>query len=334
MLDKNAMLDAHVQFELGQWTADQLTQTLTEEVSELFKWLETVQVNQAINRSRVDSLVQRYVSEAPVSDELLQLVEQSVLAVHSAALEDGTQMSDLLGREDYARLVKTAIGMKGIRDAITNQITTSEVYSQLIAHVLYRGIKTYLSSESVFARRVPGASSLMRFGQGALSSAAPNLEKSIDKQLTAFVNANIQDSVRESKRYIDDVLDEELLSQVADEVWKVNSGATVADVAGLISAESIAEATESGRGVWLHLQTSPLISGLIASVVDDFLARHGSRSVADLLSEVGLGEGWVVQELSDLAEPVFVRAVEDGYLEERIRARLAAFYESYDPSAA
>ena len=224
--------------------------------------------------------------------------------------------------------------MKAVRAAVTDQITTSEVYSQLIAHVLYRGIKKYLSTESLVVRRVPGASSLMRMGQGALSSAAPNLEKNIDKQLTAFVNANIQDSVRESKRYIDDVLDEELLSQVADEVWNVNSGASVADVAGLVSAESILELNESGRDIWLHLRTAPFFLEVIGSVVDDFLARHGSRSVMDVLADVGITEAWVVDQQADVVEPLFVRAAEDGYLEERIRARLSAFYESYDPSDA
>lgn len=334
MLDRDAMLDAHVQFELERWSGDRLSQTLEEEVSALARWLEVVQVDQLIPRARLDSVIRRYVCEVPLSDELLRIVEQALLAAHSTALEDDTNLSELLRRDDYDRLVQTAIGMKALRDAITNQITTSEVYSQLIAHVLYRGIKTYLSSESLIARRVPGASSLMRLGQGAISSAAPNLEKSIDKQLTAFVNANIQDSVRESKRYIDAVLDEELLSQVADEVWNVNSGSTVADAAGLVSVESILELNESGRDIWLHLRTAPLFLDRIGSVVDDFLSRHGSRSVMDVLADVGITEAWVVEQLGDVVEPVLARAANDGYMEERIRARLEAFYESYDPSSA
>ena len=167
-----------------------------------------------------------------------------------------------------------------------------------------------------------------------MNSAVPNLEKSIDKQLTAFVNANIQDSIRESKRYLDHVLDEQVLLQGADEVWNVNSGETVADAAGLVSPESISEFSETVRDVWLHLRTTPFVVDLIGSVMDDFLARHGSRSVGEVLADVGITEAWVVEQLGDVVEPVFAMAAEDGYLEGRIRARLEAFYESYDPYGA
>jgi hypothetical protein len=334
MLDKDAMLEAHVQFELDRWGGDQLAQTLAEEVTALSTWLRTVQLDQVVTSERLDYFIQRYVCEAPVTDELLAMLQRALIAGHSATLADDATVSDLIRRADYDQIVGTAIEMEAIRDAVTNQITTSEVYSQLIAHVLYRGIKKYLSSENLIARRLPGASSLMRLGQNAISSAAPNLEQNIDKQLTAFVSANIQDSIRESKRYLDDVLDEELLSQVADEVWDVNSAATVADAAGLASVESISELSESAREIWLHLRTTSFFKGLVRSVADDFLVQYGSRSVMDVLADLGITEDWIANSLGDVAEPVILRAVADGYLEARIRNSLEAFYESYDASSA
>ncbi len=120
--------------------------------------------------------------------------------------------------------------MDGLRKAATTQIATSEVYSRLLSHVIYQGIKNYLQSENTITRKVPGASTLMRIGQNAINTAAPKLEKTIDRQLTAFVNANIQDSIRESKRYLDKVLDQELMVEVADEVWDTNAKSTVADL--------------------------------------------------------------------------------------------------------
>lgn len=330
MLENDAMLEAHVRFELEQWSGDRLSEALAEEIAALVKWLDSVRIGDVLDRERVDRAVQHYMCEAPVNDEAVAMVEQAVIAVHAAALEDDTKLSDLLRRDDYDQLVQAAIGMKSIRDAVTNQVTSSEVYSHLIAHVMYRGIKAYASSENIVARKVPGASSLMRFGQGALSSAAPNLEKSVDKQLTAFVSANIKESIRESKRYLDEVLDEEVLSQIADEVWSVNAGATVSDAAGLVSTETISELDECIREIWLNLRAAPILSELVGSVVDDFIARHGSQSVMEVLNQVGISEEWIVEQSRELVEPLFVRAAEDGYLEGRIRARLAAFYDSYD----
>ena len=95
MLDEETMLDAHVQFELDQWTGDRLPQTLAEEVSALARWLEVVQVDHLIPRARLDSVIQRYVCEVPLSDELLVMVEQVVVAAHSAVLNDGTKLDGM-----------------------------------------------------------------------------------------------------------------------------------------------------------------------------------------------------------------------------------------------
>ena len=42
--------------------------------------------------------------------------------------------------------------------------------------MLYRGVKDYVLTENVLARRIPGASSIVRFGQRGLNTAAPGLE--------------------------------------------------------------------------------------------------------------------------------------------------------------
>lgn len=324
-MPNEAMLEAHVQFEVAAWT-DDLTGTLQTEIAELFGWLEAVPIGEAVTTENMLAAV----DGLPVTDETFETVAHAIRSVHESALDDETTLADLVRREDYDRIAESVIGMTGVQEAAIDQVTSSEVYSQLIAHVLYHGIKNYAMTESPVVRRLPGASSLMRFGQSAMDTAAPNLSKGIDRQLTAFVNANIQDTLRESRDYLSSAVDEEVMKQVADEIWDSNADATVSRAAALLPTETLNEIAEIARGAWEHLRTTSEFRRQLEAVVEDFLSRNADRTVADLLVEAGVTQAYVVEQ----AEPWMSRAAQDGYLEARIRARLEAFYTSYRPRKA
>jgi hypothetical protein len=324
MPDNEAMLTAHVQFELNQWSGEQLAITLAEEIAALFRWLDSVELEEVVDRSQVQEFFSRFVSQAEVPDEMIDDVSEVIRSIHEAALQDQTPIRDLIRKHDFDRLADAAIGMQDARAAITNQVTNSEVYSRLIAHVLYQGIKNYLIADGGIARRVPGASSLMKLGKGALTTAAPNFEKSVDRQLTAFVNANIQDSIRESRTYLDSALDAELLGTVADEVWEQNADATIADAAALLSAGSLADFVESGRNTWFHLRSTSAFQEISTRVIDDFFSRHGDRSIAAIFADSGITTDELADLISKYASPGVARAVDDGNFEERIRNRLSS----------
>jgi hypothetical protein len=325
----DAMLAAHIRFELDRWTGDALAESVAGEVAAAFLWLERVRLDDIMETQEAVAWVDRFVFEAPLSDETIALVGDAVRAVHATALADRTTVGEIVSRSVFDRYAGTVIGMTGLRQAVIDQITTSEVYSQLISHVLYQGIKNYLLSESVFARRVPGASSLMRLGQSALSSAAPDLGKSIDRQLTSFVNANISESIRESRRYLDTVVDDEVLWSVAGEVRDSNADSTVANAAELVPAESLDEFVASGVAAWLHVRGTPFLREATTSLVAELLARAGDRPIAELLGEAGLTPERVTDQICEGLAPIIERAAADGFLEQRIRAQLEPFYSSY-----
>lgn len=326
MPDLEAMLDAHVRFELNRWAAARLAGSVTEEVAAAFEWLADVTLADLAPAGDVVDRLQR-LREVEITDSVIETVTDAVVSVRAAAATDDRALDEIVPREVFDEYVTLVVGMHETRRALIEQVTTSDVYSELIAHVLYHGIKNYLLSESPLARRVPGASSLMRLGQNALSSTG--LDKGIDRQLTAFVNANISDSIRDSRDYLDTALDEELLRQVAAELWSANASATVGDAVRLISDDTAAGFVAAGRGLVAALRDSPSLWAMTEQAVDDFYAEHGARPVADLIAEAGVTEPEIADLVTQWAAPVVARAMADGYLERRVRARLAPFYESY-----
>ena len=106
-------------------------------------------------------------------------------------------------------------------------------------------------------------------------------------------------------------------------------GASSAPDAGLVPEESIDELIASGREAWLHIRTTKIFRGVIKTVVDDLLTANGTRTIAELLDDAGISEKFATQVVTDVLKPFIERAVEDGHIEARIRARLEAFYASY-----
>ena len=302
------MFEAHVQFELDQWPA-----SVTDEVQAAFAWLSTVRAGDVLTPETVLGVIDGW----PGPDVA------GVQQIHEAALQDQTRISDLVRRSDYDRLAREVMGLGDVQEAAIDQVTTSEVYAELITHVLYHGIKNYVMTESPVAK-VPGASAFMKFGQNAMDRGAPKLSKGIDRQLMAFVNANIQDSLRESRTYLTSVVDESAMSEVAGEIWNRNAEVTVSEVAGLIPQEIAMALAGIALDMWDHLRDTVAFRDQVSRWLDD----NAHRSVADLLADAGVTPDQVVLAL----DPWLTRAVEDSYLEARIRARLQPFYESFKPA--
>lgn len=304
------MLEAHIAFEVAAWT-ESLTETLSAQTNVVFEWLDGVTLGSVFSEADLDALIDAIV----IPD-----VSASVMAVRWWALNDQTPIDELMDREDYDRAARAVASLSDLQEEVVEQITTSKVYGNLISHVLFNGIRTYVMTESPIAR-VPGASSLMRMGQNAFDTAAPRLSKGIERQLTAFVAANLQDSLRDSRTYLTTVVDEQAMTDIADEAWERNAGSTLAEIAGLIGEDALTELLAIGQDVIAYLVATPTFRGALQTVLDE----SSGRTVGELLAEAGITADMVIA----LVRPWILRAADDGLVEQFVRERLTAFYSTY-----
>ena len=305
------MLEAHIAFEVEAWTTS-LTDTLSTQLAAVFEWLDGVSLGSVFSEGDLDALL-----ETLLAPDLTT----TVLAAHAAACEDGTPIGELVRREDFSRFAATVAGMNDMQGAILDQITTSEVYAELISHVLFQGIRNYVTTESPIAR-VPGASSLMRMGQNAFDTAAPKLSKGIEKQLTSFVSANLQETLRESRLYLESVTENVDVDEIADDIYTRNADTALNEIAELIPQETLAEMVSIGQDALAHLLDTPTLRAAAQYVLD----ANAARPVGEILSEVGV----TVESVVAFIRPWVLRAADDGLAEELIRDRLTAFYLNYE----
>ncbi len=321
------MLEAHVQFELQCWAPDRAEETLSTELYALIAWLDQIPLGDLIDGQTVVSSIQELVLSRPIGPELQQEILATVVAGQQAAAAETATIGEILPEAEFDEIARAAVGMRDLQEAVITQITSSEVYAKLISHVLYEGLKGYLTEENPVSKRVPGASSIMKLGQSAIGNAAPGLSQGIDKQLMGFVNSNISDAMRDSREYLVDALTEERLMETAGEIYHEAAEAELGEAAAQLSPEALKEILMAMFGAWEHLRTTDTVSRLVEVPIVDFFERWGNEPVGKVLIAAGIDADDLVSTISLAAATVIERAYQDGYLEERIRARLAPFYE-------
>jgi hypothetical protein len=318
------MLEAHVTFELAAWTGEAGTDALATEVAAALDWLADLRLAEVVSPSAVGAAV----DALPVTDELVELVAQVLLAGRRAEVESPVTVGDVVRREDVDAVAAWVVDAEELRGRAVTAVTTSEAYTRLVAHVLYHGVKSYVLTENVFARKIPGASSLVRLGQRGLNAAAPQLEAGVDRQLTAFVQANVADTLKESRRYLDRTLDAAMLTTMVEDAWRSVRDGTVGELADAVPADDLRSAVRLLGPMVRQAGEAGLLAEVAEAGTAALLEQHGDRPVADLLADLGLSRDLLVEHVVALAGPVLERAVSTGLLEARIRSRLQPFYEA------
>lgn len=329
MIAKEAMLAAHVEFELRRYSPAQLPALLHEETTALYAWLATVKVGEIVQAHALSAWVQRCVIEQPLPAAVVDFMRENSVVAFELIQDDQSRVADLLPKEVYDRAVAWLASHGETRRQLLHQVVRSSVYSRLIANVLYHGIKSFLLTENGMARAIPGAASMLRLSQSALNAAAPQMEKSIDKQLVAFIDENIQQTIADSEAFLNRSLDETLLQRVGDEVWESLGHETLARLTRSVEKDAVAEGNDVLQEAWQHLRTAPIVQDIVQAVVRSFFLQYGKQDAAALLAALGLDASAVEQQLLTVAAPLVEQARTSGYLEQRIRRQLEPFYAEY-----
>jgi hypothetical protein len=323
--DIPTLLDAHVRFELERWSADSRADTLRDELAALIGWV-CAQPVTALLPPDAPARVAALVGELPVTDELAAIVAEGAAAAREALVTSDLTFADLAPSEQVDEMVAVLASWQEPRRRAVVAVTSSEAYTKLVAHVLYLGLNAYVPTENVIARRVPGASSLMRLGQRGLSSAVPALEANVDRQLTAFVQANISDTLRESERYLDRTLVPETLMTMGQDAWQAVGAWSVASLAEPWEQDDLDAVVVAGAPLVRSVLASGLPSAVAEQVVQRLREVHGERLVGDLLADCGVDVDALADALTEVLTPLVAHAYDSGFAEARIRAHLEPFY--------
>lgn len=318
-----ALLEAHVAFELKQWRGKTLDKRIREDIAAFWTWAEQLSLAEFSSADEVTDIARRLVHEMPLPEDITGII--GTVAKHLIALpvNADTRLADVLDAELYDEGTELLISLRELRLALIRQAVNSPVYGNLVSEILYNGIRDYLTSDNAVTQKIPGMSSLINKGAGALSKRMPDLER----RLRSSVEKNLNRTIRQSEKFLTDSLTDERIRHIAAELWGMLQHSPLS-MAELLEEEDVDEIIAFGFKLWLHLRETDYLIELIREGIEQVFATYGEQRLTELLSMLGVSRKLLQAEALAIVPSIVQAADDSGFLEQTIRRRLAPFYAS------
>lgn len=321
------LYEAHVAFELDQWRGKGAVKRLQGEVDAFWKWADDTVLDDVIGVDDVRTAAERLALDMDLPDRLGGVIGGIADELIRLDVNKNTRVQDVVDENLFEEGVDLFVELEALRARLIERLLDSPIYSALASDVLYQGIKDYIFSDTGAINSVPGVSSLIKGSSSAISKRMPGLEAQVEKRVRAYIENNTAKTLARSQELLIDSLDEQRIRGIASDIWDEIHDKTLA-IDDVIDAGEIQQLVDYGLHVWQELRETQYVGDLVDAAVVSYFEKHGKRTLTDLLADVGVDRDLLHQEAEKLAPAVIEGLAENGLLEDLVRRRLAAFYES------
>jgi hypothetical protein len=326
--DIKKIYEAHVAFELEQFGKKHLKANMKEEITAAWKWLDTVKLNDVASVENVIAFEERNIKDRKLTKHQKEYIIDLSESIHQLALKSKHTVSDFLNEESFNDIADKLIEQKEIRNKLIKDIVNNPFYGEMIADTLYDGIKSFAAQSGPSNETVGG--SLFNLGKGILGAALSGVSDTIDKNIKKFISENLQKSIAKSEQTLKDKLSDAQLRKMAKNIWDKLEDTKVKDLAKgvkLTDKDRTAILHSAEKAIHAALQSDP-VAELNEHVLTHFFEHSGNKSIAQILEDNGITEKIVIRESEEFLIPYIEKAAKDGFLKDRIEARLHKFYET------
>lgn len=326
--DIKKIYEAHVAFELEQFDKKHLKASIKEEISAVWKWLDTVKLNDVSSVQKVIDFEERNIVGRKLTKHQKEYIVDISNSIHELALKSKHTVADFIDEDSFNDVADKVIAQKEIREKIISDVVKNPFYGEMIADTLYDGIKSFAAQSGPSNETVGG--SLFNIGKGLLGAALSGVSDTIDKNIKKFISDNLQKSLVKNEQMLKDKLSDAKLRVMAKTIWEKLEDTKVKDLAKGVKLtdhdrNEILISTE--KAISIALQSEP-VKELNEHVLNHFFDHSGKKSIAQILEDNGITEKIAIKESEEFIVPFLEKSNKDGFLKERIEARLSKFYST------
>lgn len=327
-----ALLDAHTRHVMQQLTGSGLAGLLDEETAVAWEWLAARPVSAVIDEVRVRDFLLRNVFDITPHQRLLEQIGSIASRAIKSPLNKQTRLEELLNVREYDLIVDRLIALEEVRRELVHAVLQNPSVSQLISDLVYNGVKNYLAENSGLAKKVPGASSLMKMGKGLMEKVGA--DDAIEGALKSYVNRNTRATMEMSERLVTHALEAPKLKAISRQFWQQVKGAPLERVTRYVEPDDVQDVVTIGNTLWNHLRQTSYARELLNELVHAWFEERGAEPATSVLESIGLDKTRLQNEVRLLLLPLAVELEKGGHLEARVRQHLSVFYASAEAAAA
>lgn len=324
------LCERHVAYTMAQLQPENLLGHLKAELAQGYLWLDAITLSELVDRQLIKDIGIRLLQNSPYTSQLHEMLVKGILEAVNAEANSGTTLTDIVPKSEFDAMVSHLAQFEKLRMDVIKAVLASPLYSRLISDVLYHGIKDYVMSDNMIAKKVPGVSSLMKMGAKTVNKAMPNIEAAAESTLKRYIESNINRTLTLSEKILNNSLDADNIKKVADHFWTAVADKEFAEAARYVKEEDVDRGVEMARNLWQEIRKTEYLQNLVAFVVDHVFDEYGGRKVKENLEALGFDEAYVLGELSQAVPNMVGNPSVQQFIAARVRSQLEAFYQSQD----
>ncbi|HMU85214.1 MAG TPA: hypothetical protein PKE49_08720 [Leptospiraceae bacterium] len=321
------LLEAHKQFEISRLSKDRIEDTISRETSAILDSIGSLTIEQVLSREEIRQYAVHEFQTAPVNQDARSLLTRAGENMLAVVQKSPAKLGELTTREVHDSVVEIVISSRDLRNNLAHDFVQSPLFKKILSDILYQAIRSFLSEDNALTK-LPGVSSLFKFGQNLVNQTLPGLDENMGRVIREFIAKNIDNLTRYAESMLTGQLDEKSIRELAEHIWadyKEQKVSKFAADAGQIKSEDVSAAASL---FWEHFRKTELGRDLAGAAVDAFFDHAGKKTIETALSDAGFHRERIVQTLVKGAAPGIVRAVESGAMGKYLDAKLGEFYNS------
>ena len=280
-----------------------------------------------VTREAVKQTVRVYAVKLELNAGIPELVADIAQRIHGHDIHARTRFSDLVSDRQVEELLDKLLEMKHLREQLLQEVVANPIYSALAADIVYHGIKGYLAQNKLTGA-IPGARAAMKLGKSIVDRATPGLQDSIEERLKGYASKNIQSTLNESRRFLEERFDADSVREAVLDLWHRIKRTKVSGLMQSLRADDLEDLFVIGYEYWRGLRETDWYITLIDAGIDGFFDRYGEVSLGELLEEIGIGRELLLADAMRFAPKAIEELNRRGVLEAMLRRNLEGFYRS------
>lgn len=323
-----ALMEAHTRHVMEQLAGDNLSLHIQNETLTFCAWLGTRPVHTLVDEVRARDFILRNILEAELSPELRQQVRDVIKQGIKSPLNKETRIEHVLNVKEYDDIVERLVVLEDARRDIIRAVLNNPAYSDFLSDLLFQNIKDYLLEDNLIAKKVPGASSLMKLGKGVFDKVGGGLENAMESTLKSYIQRNIRKTIEMSEQMVNRALATPKLRTVARQFWHRVKDVPLSTASKYVKDADVDASADIINTLWNHLRQTPYARQLTTELVHAWYEQWGDRPAMAVLTDLGYTPERLTEELRQILTPYIEAMRETGFLELRVRAYLEPFYTS------
>lgn len=313
-----ALLEAHVRFELARLRGRSLIELIDEHGEACFDWLAEAKLGELATAEQIMGVIDRYVIELRVGGGIMELAGEMSRAILCSRATSETRLEQIFSAATFAEFADKVESLGDARRALIDNISRTPSLALLVSRVVWR-----IAMDMLLPSSAPLGGSLRT-----------QLETRLGPLLGRFVEQRTEQAIAAHRAQLVEEIGADAVRAVADDLFDVLSKKQLSETGSVFTPQDLEDFVVLGYEYWLQFRKTPYFRSIVAEVVDKLFAKYGAESLVATIEDLGVDPALILNELKLFAGPIVALAERTGFLEQRLRGLLTPFYESTEAAEA